>query len=261
VPSVVRVSVATDGSQANGFSFSPAISANGRYVAFTSDADNLVPGDTNQFPDIFVRDTCFGAPAGCVASTERVPLNNDGTQIHLQNGEPAISADGRFVAFGSGMVDFYYGASFNIFVRDTCAGAAAGCTPSTTLISALPNGGAGNIDSESPAISSDGRFVAFQSADQMTTDDTDHVGDVFLRDTCVGAPAGCNPSTILISIGDDVAWRNGRSVDTLVAKGGQQEEILLATFDVDGIREFRSTESWRMDCRRVRPTKFSRHGR
>ena len=58
-----------------------------------------------------------------------------------------------------------------------------------------------------------------------------------------------------------VAWRNGRSVDTLVAKAGQQEEILLATFDMDDIREFRSTESWRMDCRRVRPTKFSRYGR
>jgi predicted amidohydrolase len=58
-----------------------------------------------------------------------------------------------------------------------------------------------------------------------------------------------------------VAWRNGRSVDTLVAKAGQQEEILLATFDMDDIREFRSAESWRMDCRRVRPTKFSRYGR
>ncbi len=227
VPNVVRVSVATDGSQANGFSFSPAISANGRYVAFTSDADNLVPGDTNQFPDIFVRDTCFGAPAGCVASTERVSLNNDGTQIHLQNGEPTISADGRFVAFGSGMVDFYYGASFNIFVRDTCAGAAAGCTPSTTLVSALPNGGAGNIDSESPAISSDGRFVAFQSADQMTTDDTDHVGDVFLRDTCVGAPAGCNPSTILISIGDDGSQSaNGVSIAVAISATGR-----FVTFD------------------------------
>src|SRR4029077_1655519 len=169
--------------------------ANGRYVAFTSDADNLVPGDTNQFPDIFVRDTCFGAPAGCVASTERVSLNNDGTQT-LQNGEPTISADGRFVAFASGVDDFYYGARFNIFLRDTCAEAASGCKPSTTLISALPSGGAGNIDSEAPAISSDGRFVAFQSADQMTTDDTDHAGDVFLRDTCVAAPAGCTPSTI-----------------------------------------------------------------
>jgi Tol biopolymer transport system component len=227
VPSVVRVSVATDGSQANGLSFSPAISANGRYVAFTSDADNLVPGDTNQFPDIFVRDTCFGAPAGCVASTARVSLNNDATQIQLQNGEPTISADGRFVAFASGLDDFYYGASFNIFVRDTCAGAAAGCTPSTTLISALPSGGAGNIDSESPAISSDGRFVAFQSADQMTTDDTDHAGDVFLRDTCVAVPAGCNPSTILISIGDDGSQSaNGVSVAVAISATGR-----FVTFD------------------------------
>jgi trimeric autotransporter adhesin len=233
VPSLVRVSVATNGSQANGFSFSPAISANGRYVAFTSDADNLVPGDTNHFPDIFVRDTCFGAPVGCVASTERVSLNNDGTQILLQNGEPAVSADGRFVAFGSGMVDFYYGASFNIFVRDTCAGAAAGCTPGTTLISALPNGGAGNIDSESPAISSDGRFVAFQSADQMTSDDTDHVGDVFLRDTCVGAPAGCNPSTILISIGDDGS-QSANGVSTAVTISSAGRFVTFDTFNSNG---------------------------
>jgi Tol biopolymer transport system component len=233
VPSVVRVSVATDGSQANGFSVSPAISANGRYVAFTSDADNLVPGDTNHFPDIFVRDTCFGAPVGCVASTERVSLNNDGTQILLQNGEPTINADGRFVAFASGMDDFYYGASFNIFVRDTCAGAPAGCHPSTTLISALPSGQPGSIGSESPAISRDGRFVAFQSADQMTTDDTDHVTDVFLRDTCVGAPAGCNPSTILISIGDDGS-QSANGVTTAVAISATGRFVTFDTFNSNG---------------------------
>jgi len=233
VPSVVRVSVATDGSQANGFSVSPAISASGRYIAFTSDADNLIQGDTNHFPDIFVRDTCFGAPVGCVASTERVSLNNDGTQILLQNGEPAISADGRFVAFGSGMVDYYYGASFNIFVRDTCAGSAAGCTPSTTLVSALPNGGAGNIDSESPAISSNGRYVAFESADQMTSDDTDHVGDVFLRDTCVGAPAGCNPATILISIGDDGS-QSANGVSTAVAISATGRFVTFDTLNSNG---------------------------
>ncbi len=233
VPSVVRVSVATDGSQANGFSFSPAISANGRYVAFTSDADNLVSGDTNHFPDIFVRDTCFGAPVGCVASTVRVSLNNDGTQILLQNGEPAINADGRFVAFGSGMVDYYYGPSFNIFVRDTCAGVLVGCKPSTTLISALPSGQAGSIDSESPAISSNGRFVAFQSADQMTFDDTDQVGDVFLRDTCIGAPAGCKPSTVLVSIGDDGSQSaNGVSRDVSINATGRF--VIFNTFNSNG---------------------------
>jgi hypothetical protein len=202
VPSVTRVSVATDGTQSNGFSTQAAISANGRYVAFESDADNLVPGDTNQFDDIFVRDTCFGAPAGCVVSTTRVSLNADGSQILLDNDEPAISADGRFVAFASGINDFYYGANFNVFVRDTCAGAPAGCNPTTTLVSALPNGQPGSIDSEFPAISSDGRFVAFQSLDQMSSGDPDQAQEVFLRDTCAGAPAGCNPSTILVSLGD-----------------------------------------------------------
>jgi Tol biopolymer transport system component len=202
VPSVTRVSVATDGTQSNGFSTQAAISANGRYVAFESDADNLVPGDTNQFDDIFVRDTCFGAPAGCVVSTTRVSLNADGSQILLDNDEPAISADGRFVAFACGINDFYYGANFNVFVRDTCAGAPAGCNPTTTLVSALPNGQPGSIDSEFPAISSDGRFVAFQSLDQMSSGDPDQAQEVFLRDTCAGAPAGCNPSTILVSLGD-----------------------------------------------------------
>ena len=202
LPSVTRLSVATDGTQSDGFSHSPAISANGRYVAFESDADNLVPGDTNQFDDIFVRDTCFGAPAGCVVSTTRVSLLADGSQILLANDEPAISADGRFVAFASGITDFYYGANFNVFVRDTCVGAPAGCNPTTTLVSALPNGQPGSIDSEFPAISSDGRFVAFQSLDQMSSGDPDKAQEVFLRDTCAGAPAGCNPSTILVSLGD-----------------------------------------------------------
>jgi Tol biopolymer transport system component len=131
------------------------------------------------------------------------------------------------------MVDFYYGANFNIFVRDTCAGAPAGCNPSTTLISALPSGQPGNIDSESPAISSDGRFVAFQSADQMTTDDADHVGDVFLRDTCFGAPAGCNPSTILISIGDDGS-QSANGVSTAVAISATGRFVIFDTINSNG---------------------------
>jgi predicted amidohydrolase len=56
-----------------------------------------------------------------------------------------------------------------------------------------------------------------------------------------------------------VAWRNGSSLDTLIAHAGQREEILLATFDMDDIREFRSAESWRMDYRRTRGTRFTRN--
>jgi predicted amidohydrolase len=56
-----------------------------------------------------------------------------------------------------------------------------------------------------------------------------------------------------------VAWRNGKSIDTQIAKAGEQEEILLATFDMDDIRQFRNTESWRMDYRRARATKFTHY--
>src|SRR5271156_4663330 len=232
VPSVIRLSVATDGTQADGISNAPAISANGRYVAFVSDADNLVSGDTNQFEDVFVRDTCFGAAPGCVVSTVRVSLNTDGSQILLENAEPAISADGRFVAFASGMSDFYYGANFNVFVRDTCTGAPAGCQPSTTLISALPNGQPGSIDSEIPVISSDGRFVAFESFDPMTTDDTDGEENAFLRDTCAGAPAGCTPSTILISQGDAGSQSaNGAGASSISGTG---RFVIFDTFNSGG---------------------------
>ncbi len=57
-----------------------------------------------------------------------------------------------------------------------------------------------------------------------------------------------------------VPWRNGKSIDTLIAKAGEREEILLATFDMDDIRQFRSTESWRMDYRRARETKSRLYG-
>jgi trimeric autotransporter adhesin len=203
VPSVTRLSVATDGTQANGFSFSPTISANGRYVAFTSDADNLVHGDTNQRSDIFVRDTCFGAPAGCKPSTELVSLDSSGNQIPLQNSEPTISADGRFVAFASGFDTFYEGSRLNILLRDTCIGAPSGCKPTTTPISVDENGQ--NSESEFPVISSDGRFVAFQSGDTNTA------VDVFLRNTCIRAPAGCNPSTIRVSVTNDGSQLPGLS--------------------------------------------------
>ena len=106
-----RVSVASDGSQGNGASLDPAVSANGRFVAFTSLASNMVPGDTNDASDVFVRDRRTG-------TTERVSVASDGTegtvgpQLAIGSVRPAISADGRFVAFASET-----GATKDIFVR------------------------------------------------------------------------------------------------------------------------------------------------
>ncbi len=80
---------------------SPSISADGRYVAFSSTAPDLVPGDTNGVQDIFVRDTCAGIPSGCAPSTVRVSVALDGTQGTGVSLRPMISANGRFVAFDS----------------------------------------------------------------------------------------------------------------------------------------------------------------
>lgn len=80
---------------------SPSISADGRYIAFSSDVSDLVPGDTNGVQDIFVRDTCAGVSSGCTASTVRVSIALDGTQGTDFSFTPTISADGRFVAFCS----------------------------------------------------------------------------------------------------------------------------------------------------------------
>jgi archaellum component FlaF (FlaF/FlaG flagellin family) len=89
-----RVSVSSTGTQANDISFVPAISGNGRYVAFTSAASNLVPGDTNGAVDVFVRDRRAG-------TTSRVSVSSTGAQANGYSYDPAMSADGRYVGFDS----------------------------------------------------------------------------------------------------------------------------------------------------------------
>ena len=112
-----KVSVAIGGTQANGGSAHPSISADGRFVAFTSAADNLVPGDTNDMLDVFVSDRLAG-------TTERMSIGTNGEEANQETIEfdaPSISADGRHVAFKSLASNFvaddtnYY---YDIFVRD-----------------------------------------------------------------------------------------------------------------------------------------------
>jgi hypothetical protein len=90
--STTRVSTATGGGQGNGSSFVPAISADGRYIAFYSDASNLVPDDTNGARDVFVRDLQTG-------ETSRVSVGSSGAEANGDSFAPALSSDGRYVAF------------------------------------------------------------------------------------------------------------------------------------------------------------------
>ncbi len=138
-PSVTRISVAMDGGAPDGPSFSPSVSADGRFVAFVSLADNLVPGDTSGVADVFLRDTCRGAPAGCAPTTSRVSIANDFAEANAPSASPAISADGRFVVFESQATNLVAGGSAaapRVFLRDTCFAAPEGCLPSTTRLAA-----------------------------------------------------------------------------------------------------------------------------
>ena len=170
------ISLAADGREADGASFTPAISADGRYVAFASSASTLVAGDTNGTEDVFVYDRA-------ARSTERVSLSSLGGQVHGDSYGPAISADGRYVAFTSSAPDLVPGDTNNeldVFVRDRVA-------KTTVLASVGPHGILGDGPSTAPSISADGRLVAFESdAGSLVPDDSNGTGDVFVHDIVTG---------------------------------------------------------------------------
>jgi uncharacterized repeat protein (TIGR01451 family) len=179
------VSVASDGTQANGDSWYASFSANGRYIAFKSDATNLVSGDMNNFcdindddvydencADIFVHDLLTG-------QTSLASVASDGTQANWFSEQGvSISPDGRFVAFASRADNLVSGDINNIwdvFVHDLLTG-------QTILVSVATNGTQGNATSWYPAISTYGRYVAFQSdASNLVSGDTNGYTDIFVH--------------------------------------------------------------------------------
>ncbi len=167
-----RVSLRSGGAQGNGTSFFSSISADGRFVAFTSDASNLVGNDTNDWWDVFVHDRRTG-------KTERVSLSSGGAQGRGTSFSSSISADGRFVAFVSGapnLVGNDTNETHDVFVRDRRTG-------KTELVSLGSDGAKGNSSSFFSSISADGRFVAFFSyASNLVGGDTNGAIDVFVRD-------------------------------------------------------------------------------
>ncbi len=175
-----RVSVSSTGTQSNDNSGDPSISADGLYVAFTSSAQNLIPGDTNGRADVFVHDRQTG-------TTTRVSVNSTGTQGDFNSWRPAISANGRYVAFISDATTLVPGDTngrADVFVHDRQTGA-------TTRVSVSSAGiqGDGFVEgSSTPSISADGRFVAFASgASNLVPGDTNNQKDVFVHDRQTGA--------------------------------------------------------------------------
>ena len=200
-----RVSVASDGTQGNRQSIFSSISADGRYVAFKSFANNLVSGDMNGTWDIFVHDRQTGA-------TTRVSVASDGTQGNNSSESASISGDGRYVAFesfASNLVSGDTNGTWDIFVHDMQTGA-------TTRVSVASDGTQGNSSSEFASISSDGRYVAFESfANNLVSEDTNGPGwEIFVHDMQTGA-------TILVSVASDGTQGNDFSRSASISGDGR----------------------------------------
>src|SRR5208337_1533246 len=205
-----RVDVASDGTIGNDISGWPIISADGRYVVFTSMASNLVSGDTDNEKDIFVHDVVTG-------STTRVSVASDGSQGNGGSPNPSdfekslyadgISADGRYVVFQSYASNLVpddtnastdpFGGGADIFVHDMLTG-------STTRVSVASDGTQANVSSHDPEISPDGRYVAFDSAaSNLVPDDTNASTDPFRNGTDVFVHDMLTGSTTRVSVASD----------------------------------------------------------
>jgi hypothetical protein len=184
----------------------PAVSLDGRYVSYTA--------LQNERAQIFLRDTCEGAAAGCQPRTTLMSVAADGAPATDESHAPSISSDGRYVAFSSAATNLVENPppGRQIYLRDTCVGAGDSCKPVTRLISVDSNGALTGTESILPSVSSSGRFVAFlaitpsHSANQplsqaKTSPSASNSGyrQVFIRDTCLGT-ANCTPKTTRISL-------------------------------------------------------------
>jgi Tol biopolymer transport system component len=199
-----RVSVDLAGTEGDHDSDDPSISADGRYVAFESQADNLIVGDTNFFPfsDLLLHDQQTG-------TTTLVSVDWTGAQGDGPSSSPSVSGDGRYVAFQS-EADLVFGdiSLYDIFVRDLVAG-------TTTLVSVDSTGIKGNNDSYAPSISTDGRYVAFESiATDLVAGDSNGKGDIFVHDLQTG-------TTTRVSVGLAGAEGNGDSSSCSISSDGR----------------------------------------
>ncbi|MHB8994363.1 MAG: FlgD immunoglobulin-like domain containing protein [Armatimonadota bacterium] len=178
------VSVSSAELQGNDWSFGPSISGDGRYIAFTSYATNLVAGDTNGFLDVFVRDRTGG-------TTTRASVSSNGTQSNHASRGAFIASAGRYVAFestASNLVSADLNSASDAFVRDLTGG-------TTTRVSLSSTGQEAHFGSGKPVLSSDGRYVAFASESGLVVGDTNQWVDVFVRDRTLSTTTRMSTST------------------------------------------------------------------
>lgn len=186
-PTTTIISSALDGTAGSDDSHAPSMSTDGRYVAFSSAAPNLVSESTTG-RQVYLRDTCIGAKGSCTPSTQLISTDPNGTLVGTESIMPSVSSSGRFVAFlavtqtqGSKSADAAASKSSSsapssdfsqVFIRDTCLGV-ANCAPKTTRISLQPGGSTGTTGTTStkpagPAISGGADHIALANGNTAT---------------------------------------------------------------------------------------------
>ncbi|MBK7642998.1 MAG: PD40 domain-containing protein [Planctomycetes bacterium] len=220
-----RVSVDSAGAQGDGASTDANLSPDGRFVAFESDATNLVPGDTNAVTDVFLHDLLTGA-------TQRVSTTSSGTQASQPSNDPYVSDEGRFVAFDSRDANFVPGdanGQIDIFVKDMLTGTIERCSLSSAGIEA-------DWDCYDPVLSPDGQWlVYFSLAGNLVPNDTNNGEDIFLRDRAAGL-------TERVSVGANGQQASGVSFYPAVSPDGRfvafdcSSDDLVAN-DSNGLRD------------------------
>ncbi len=218
-----RVSVGLGNVQGNSYSSSPSVSSDGRYIAFTSDASNLVAGDSGVYTDIFLHDIQTG-------NTARVSVDSLGAEGGGTSSSPSISSDGRYIAFNSNAINLVVGdtnITSDIFLHDIQTG-------NTARVSVDSLGAEGNSLSTSLSISSDGRYIAFSSnATNLVAGDTNGVPDIFLHDIQTG-------DTTRVSVDSLDGEGNGASLTPSISADGRyvtfsSESTNLISGDINGI--------------------------
>ncbi len=204
------ISVSSSGTQGNSDSYEAAISADGRFVAFYSYADNIVPGDTNGMCDAFVRELATGI-------TELISVSSTGEQGNMDSYAQSISTDGRYVTFTSralNLVPDHMVFTDDVFVRDRVAG-------TTECVSVTSSGEYVGDHSYGGMISADGRYVMFDSiATSLVPDDTNRARDVFVHDRQTGV-------TKRISVSDTGEQGNSNSYGTGISADGLADPPIM----------------------------------
>jgi hypothetical protein len=218
----------------------PAVSLDSRYVAYAA--------LQNGHAQIFARDTCQGADPSCQPRTILISSALDGTAPSDDSHSPSMSSDGRYVAFSSAAANLVTetgtstgpGTGRQVYLRDTCFGVSASCTPSTQLISTDPNGTLLGTEGILPSLSASGRFVAFlavtpsqatpaSAATSKSAASASNSGyrQVFVRDTCLGA-TNCTPKTTRISLQPGDGSGTGITKPAGPAISGNADHVALA---------------------------------